>query len=136
MAAYAVRHLAEIPSSTDEDGVEWTQLQHFFGLTAFGINVYRAVEAGAPLVGEHDESEGRHEELYLVLSGRVRFEIGDDEFVCDEGTVIVVKDWTLRRYGVAETVGATVLAVGNAATDRFVSTWQPEHFVGVPTVDD
>jgi hypothetical protein len=136
VAAYAVRHLAEVPSSVDEDGVEWSPLQHFFGLTAFGINVYRAVETGAPLVGEHDESEGRHEELYLVLSGRVRFEIGDDEFVCDEGTVIVVKDWTVRRYGVAETAGATVLAIGNTATDRFVSTWQPEHFVGVPTIDD
>jgi hypothetical protein len=136
VAAYAVRHLAEIPSTTDEEGVEWAPLQHFFGLTAFGINVYRAVEEGAPLIGEHDESEGRHEELYLVLAGRVRFEVGDDEFVCDEGTVVVVKDWSIRRYGVAETAGATVLAVGNVAADHFESTWQPEHFAGVPTVDD
>jgi hypothetical protein len=136
VAAYAVRHLAEVPSTTDEEGVEWTPLQHFFALTAFGINIYRAVEAGAPLIGEHDESEGRHEELYLVLAGTVRFEIGSEEFVCGEGTVVAVRDWSVRRSGVAQDAGATVLAVGNAAADRFVSTWRPEHFAGVPTIDD
>jgi hypothetical protein len=136
MAAYAVRHLAELPLIMDDEGVEWTPLQHFFGLTAFGINVYRAVEPGAPIIGEHDESDGRHEELYLVLSGSVRFEVDGEEFVCGEGTVVAVKDWTVRRCGVAQTAGATVLAVGAPAAKRFESTWRPEHFRDLPTVDD
>jgi hypothetical protein len=37
---------------------------------------------------------------------------------------------------VAETADATVLAVGNREADRFETTWQPEHFRGVPAYDD
>lgn len=135
MAAFAVRTLAEVPS-IDAGGVDWKPLQHYFGLTAFGVNVYRATEAGAPLIGAHDESGGRHEELYLVLEGTVRFTIDGNDAVCERGAVVAIRDWNVRRSAVAVTAGASVIAVGNAAGERFESTWRPEHFAGVPTVDD
>ena len=135
MARYAVRKLADVPS-IDDEGVDWKPLQHFFRLTAFGINVYRAPVPGVPLIGDHDEAEGAHEELYLVLEGSVAFTIDGTTHDCSAGTVVAIPDPSVRRAAIAVSAGAAVLAVGNRAAERFESTWQPGHFEGVPTVDD
>jgi uncharacterized cupin superfamily protein len=135
MARYAIRKLDDIPSIED-DGVDWRPLQHFFGLTAFGANVYRAPEPEVPLIGDHDEAAGGHEELYIVLAGSVDFTIDGKRFDCPSGTVVAIGDPSVRRSAVAASAGTTVLAVGNRAAQRFESTWLPHHFEGVPTVDD
>jgi len=135
MAAYAVTTIDAVPS-IDDEGVDWRPIQHYFQLTAFGINVYRATGAGIQVIGDHDERAGRHEEVYVVLEGRVAFTVGDESFACEKGSVVVVKDPAVRRGAVAETPDAVVLAVGNRQADRFESTWQPDHFAGVPTYDD
>lgn len=135
MSAYVVTTIDAVPS-IDDEGVDWKPIQHYFQLTAFGINVYRATAVGIQVIGDHDEEAGRHEEVYLVLDGSVRFTVGDDEFLCRRGSLVVVKDPTVRRGAVAETADAVVLAVGNREADHFESTWRPEHFRGVPTYDD
>jgi quercetin dioxygenase-like cupin family protein len=135
MSAYVVTTIDAVPS-IDDEGVDWKPIQHYFQLTAFGINVYRATAVGVQVIGDHDERAGRHEEVYVVLGGSVRFTVGDDEVVCSRGSLVVVKDPTVRRGAVAETVDATVLAVGNREADRFETTWEPGHFRGVPTYDD
>jgi uncharacterized cupin superfamily protein len=134
VAAFAVRHLDELPR-IDDEGVDWRPIQHFFGLTAFGINLYRG-DAGTHLIGDHDEAAGQHEEVYLVLEGSVRFTIEGEEMACERGTVVAITDPAIRRAGVATEDGTAVLAVGNRAAPRFETTWQPHHFEGVPTVDD
>lgn len=134
MAAYAVRRLDELPK-IDDDGVDWRPIQHFFGLTAFGINLYRA-DAGVHLIGDHDEAAGQHEEVYLVLEGAVRFTIDGENVECAAGDVVAIKDPSIRRAGVATEGGTVVLAVGNRTAERFETTWQPHHFDGVPTVDN
>lgn len=135
MSGYAVTTIDAIPS-IDDEGVDWKPIQHYFQLTAFGINVYRATAAGVGVIGDHDERAGRHEEVYVVLDGTVRFTVGEDEFVCQRGSLVVVRDPTVRRGAVAETADGAVLAVGNREADRFETTWQPEHFRGAPTYDD
>ena len=135
MAAFVVTTIEDVPSINDE-GVDWKPIQHYFQLTAFGMNVYRATEAGTHVIGDHDELSGRHEEVYLVLDGRVRFDVGGESFTCDRGSLVVVKDPGVRRAAVAETPDAAVLAVGNRQAARFESTWQREHFAGVPTYDE
>lgn len=135
MAGYAVRHVTDLPSIED-DGVDWRPIQHFFRLTAFGINQYQATAADVALIGDHDESKGEHEEVYLVLEGTVRFELAGTSHICEAGAVVAVTDPAVRRRAVALTAGAIVLAVGNRRTERFETTWQPGHFEGVPTVDD
>jgi uncharacterized cupin superfamily protein len=135
MARFAVRKLDDVPS-IDDEGIDWKPLQHFFRLTAFGINVYRAPEPGLPLIGDHDEGAGRHEELYLVLEGSVDFTLDGRQFDCPAGTLVAVGDPSVRRSAVAAVAGATVLAVGNRAAGRFESTWLPHHFANVPTIDD
>jgi quercetin dioxygenase-like cupin family protein len=135
MAAYAVTTIDDVPS-IDDEGVDWRPIQHYFRLTAFGINVYRATEAGTQVIGDHDEQAGRHEEVYVVLDGRVTFTLEGESFDCRKNSVVVVKDPAVRRGAVAESADAVVLAVGNRQAGRFESTWQPDHFVGVPTYDD
>jgi quercetin dioxygenase-like cupin family protein len=135
MAAYVVTTIDELPS-IDDEGVDWRPIQHYFGLTAFGINVYRATEAGTHVIGDHDELGGGHEEVYVVLGGRVTFDVAGDSFTCARGSLVVVKDPSVRRAAVAETADAAVLVVGNRPTERFESTWRPEHFAKVPTYDE
>jgi quercetin dioxygenase-like cupin family protein len=134
-AAYVITSIDAVPS-IDDEGVDSKPIQHYFRLTAFGINVYRATAVGDQVIGDHDERGGRHEEVYVVLHGSVRFTVGDDEVVCSRGSLVVVKDPTVRRGAVAETADAAVLAVGNREGDRFETTWRPEHFRGVPTYDE
>ena len=133
-ARYAVTTIDAIPS-IDDEGVDWRPIQHYFQLTAFGLNVYRATEPGTQVIGDHDEREGDHEEAYLVLEGTVTFTVGEESFALGPGALVVIPDPTVRRGAVGETAGATVLAVGNRRADRFESTWNPEHFEGVPTHD-
>jgi hypothetical protein len=135
VAGYAIRRLDELPSIVGDD-VDWRPVQHYFGLTAFGVNVYRATRAGAELIGEHDELAGGHEELYVVLSGEVRFTIGGAEELCRQGALVSVRDPALRRSAVAVSPDAAVLAIGDVPRERFATTWNAEHFEGVPTVDD
>ena len=119
--------------SIDDEGVDWKPIQHYFRLTAFGINVYRATEAGTQVIGDHDELEGDHEEVYLVLEGTVTFTVDGESFALGPGGLVVIPDPAVRRKAVGETKGAAVLAVGNRRAERFRSTWSPEHFEGVPT---
>ena len=134
MPAYAVTTLEQIPRLGEGD-VDWRPIQHYFQLTAFGINTYRAAAAGVELIEEHDEIGGRHEEVYVVLDGAVTFTVAGETFRCTKGGVVVVKDPAVRRQAVAETADALVLAVGNREADRFESTWNPRHFEAAPTYD-
>jgi mannose-6-phosphate isomerase-like protein (cupin superfamily) len=135
VAGYAVTTIDAVPSIDEDEGVDWRPIQHYFQLTGFGINVYRATETGAPVIAAHDERAGGHEEVYLVLEGRVEFSVGEESFSCGRGTLIAVKDPTLRRWAVAESTDAAVLAVGGRPKEGFRSTWEPEHFEGVPTAE-
>ena len=73
--------------------------------------------------------------IHLVLEGSVTFTVGEESFALGPGALVVIPDPAVRRGAVGETAGATVLAVGNRRADRFESTWNPEHFEGVPTHD-
>lgn len=135
MAGFAIRKLDDIPSIED-GGVHWKPLQHYFGLTAFGANIYRATAPGQELIGGHDELAGGHEELYVVLEGVVRFMVNGEHHHCERGDVVAVRDPPVRRAAVAESGRAAVLAIGNRPAETFASTWDAGHFDGVPTVDD
>jgi Cupin domain len=96
MAGYAVTTIDALPS-IDDDGVDWRPIQHYFGLTAFGINVYRATEPGTQVIGDHDELQGDHEEIYLVLAGEVTFTVGGESFRLEPGALVVISDPAVRR---------------------------------------
>ena len=88
MTKYAVAHIDEL-DRIEVAGVNWRPVRRRFDIRAFGVNAYTA-DAGEHVVEEHDESRLRHEELYVVLTGRARFTIGagssdsrDAQAACD-----------------------------------------------------
>jgi tetratricopeptide (TPR) repeat protein len=108
-------------------GVNWRPLRSTLGIRAFGINAYTA-EPGEHVVEPHDESgggAGRHEELYVVLSGRATFTCGEETVDAPAGTCVFLDDPAERREAVAEEPGTTVLAIGGRVGEPYeVSPWE------------
>ena len=127
-------HIDELEGIELPDGFTWKPVRRHFGIKAFGANVYTPGASGQ-IVEEHTEGQLGHEEIYLVLRGRVRFTIGDDEHELGQGQLVFVRDPSLKRAGVALTDDAAVLAVGGKPGEAFeVSAWET-WFAAVPLVE-
>jgi tetratricopeptide (TPR) repeat protein len=90
----------------------WRPVRRTLDIGAFGINAYVAPNAGDDVVEEHSEQALGHEEVYLVLSGRATFTLGDESLDAPAGTVVFVRDPDVKRHARAEEPGTAVLAVG------------------------
>jgi quercetin dioxygenase-like cupin family protein len=131
-----VAHLDELDRIELPDGFVWRPVRRRFGIHGFGVNAYTSAEPGGRIVEEHTERRLGHEEIYLVLRGRVRFTVGDDELELDRGQLVFVRDPELRRGAVALTDDAAVLALGGKAGEPFVvSAWEAM-FAAVPAAQD
>jgi tetratricopeptide (TPR) repeat protein len=89
----------------------WLPVRRRLGVSAFGVNAWTGGEGDA-VVEEHDELKGGHEELYVVVRGRVTFTVGGEEMDAPAGTAVFVSDPAARRGGVAREADTLVLAVG------------------------
>lgn len=117
-------HVDELEAIELSEGFVWRPVRGHFGIQAFGVNAYTP-GASKQIVEEHTEGTLEHEEIYLVLRGRVRFTIGDDEHELGQGQLVFVRDPSLRRGGVALTDDAAVLAIGGKPGEPFeVSAWE------------
>ena len=134
MARFAVRRLEDVPRIPIEEpgDPEWYPLQHYFGFTAFGANVYVASQAGGDLLGAHDETASRQEELYLVVAGEAAFTLDGETFDAPTLTAVAVPDPTVVRGATAKTAGTAVVALGGEAREEFRSSWQPKWFERAP----
>ena len=133
MARWAVRELTNIPVVADGEPGDpaWHPLQHYFGLSTFGANVFVAREAGQTLIETHDESASGQEELYLVMEGEATFELDGERVLATKGAVVAIPTPSVTRRAVALERGTTLLAIG-APPGAFTTTWNPTHFEGVP----
>jgi tetratricopeptide (TPR) repeat protein len=117
-------HIDELDAIEMQDGFVWRPVRRRFGIQAFGTNAYTPGASGQ-IVEEHTERILGHEEIYLVLRGRVRFTVGDDEHELGPGQLVYVRDPSLRRGGIALTDDAAVLAVGGKpGAAHEVSAWE------------
>jgi mannose-6-phosphate isomerase-like protein (cupin superfamily) len=119
MGSYKAVRLDEI-EALDDGRVPMQPVRHHLGIQAFGVNGFTAREAGDRLINEHDESaeHDRHEELYVVVAGHARFEIGGKTVDAPQGTLVFVPpDET--RTAFAEEAGTSLLAVGAAAGQAY-----------------
>jgi quercetin dioxygenase-like cupin family protein len=104
-----------------EDGeLQWKPVRYTLGIDAFGINAYQGKKEGDLVVEEHADP---HQELYLVLSGRARFQTDDDEFEAPAGTFVLFEPRE-RRVAHAAEPGTTVVAVGAEAKRFEPSQWE------------
>jgi mannose-6-phosphate isomerase-like protein (cupin superfamily) len=104
-------------------------VRHHFGISAFGTNAWTGENVGDRLMPEHEEDAGS-EELYVVLRGRARFEIGGETVDAPEGTLLFVRPET-NRTAFAEEAGTQVLAVGSTVGEAYHGggweVWAPFH---------
>lgn len=119
----AVR-LGELESLSGPGTLRWTPLRRHFGITAFGVNAYTAAEVGQDVVEEHTEKTLGHEELYVVLAGRARFQLGGEALDAPAGTAVFIRDPSVRRGATAAEAGTTVLAIGGKPGQHEISTWE------------
>ena len=117
-------HIDELDRIEMPDGFVWRPVRRHFGIRAFGINAYTPGSTGQ-IVEEHTEQMLGHEEIYLVLRGRVRFTIDEDEHELGAGQLVFLRDPSLRRGAVALTDDAAVLAIGGKPGEAHeISAWE------------
>jgi len=128
-------HLDEL-DSIPVAGVVWHPVRRRLGIEAFGMNAYTAEGVGEQIVEEHDETSLGHQEVYVVVRGRVTFTVGGETIDAPAGTLVFIRDPSLRRVGIAETEDALVLAVGNAPGRAYEpSPWEAT-FLATPLLDE
>jgi hypothetical protein len=101
---WRVAHLVDIKQRGGE-----LPLREHLGIHAFGINAFASGEDGT-LVNDHDESETGQEELYVVLDGKVTFEVDGETVEAQPGTLLSVGPASRRKAsgdGTVIVVGAT-----------------------------
>lgn len=128
----SVAHIDQLDAIEMPDGFVWRPVRRHFDIRAFGVNAYTTTGEGGQIVEEHSESALGHEEIYLVVRGRVRFTIGGDDLELSAGQLVFLRDPSLKRGAVALTDDAAVLALGGKPGEPHqVSPWEAM-FAAVP----
>ena len=130
-AGYQVTHIDQIPeppSGEEEAGErDWHAVRIHFGIQSFGVNAYTAAQEGA-IVGEHDEADTKHEELFYVSKGSATFTIDGESVEAPAGTLVYVPDPASIRSAVAHEQGTSILCLGGAPGEAYsVSSWEQKH---------
>jgi tetratricopeptide (TPR) repeat protein len=115
-----------------ETGLEWRPIRRRFGLEAFGINAYSSVHAGGEVVEEHTEEQLQHQEVYVVVRGHATFHLDGDDVDAPAGTLVILRDPSVRRGATAVDEDTLVLAVGGKPGEAFrPSAWE-SYFSAAP----
>lgn len=129
---YATARIDELErlSAFGQEGV-WRPVRHHFGIEGFGINAYTGDQIGDRVIEEHTEvgaaapELGRHQELYIVLTGRAAFTLDGEEIDAPAGTFVFVGEPDVVRGAVAASAGTTVIAIGARPGVAFeVQPWE------------
>ena len=104
-------------------GVNWKPVRRTLGIDAFGINAYSG-SAGEHVVEEHTEETLGHQEAYVVVAGHATFTLDGDEVDAPQGTIVFIRDPTVRRHAVAAADRTTVLAIGGVPGVHSPSAWE------------
>lgn len=121
-AGYAVARLDEI-----ENRGGWIRVRKHFDIGAYGVNAYRPKPDNdeGEIIGEHDEKDLGHEELYAVIEGHASFTLDGEDLDAPAGTLVFVGDPAVKRRAVAREPQTTILAVGAPRGQAFaVSPWE------------
>jgi mannose-6-phosphate isomerase-like protein (cupin superfamily) len=103
------------------------RVRHELGITAFGVNSWLGPNVGDRVIPEHaEDQEGDQDELYVVVRGHARFEVGGDTVDAPQGTLVYVPAGPTVRTAFAEEAGTMVLAIGATQGKAFEDHgWEP-----------
>jgi hypothetical protein len=122
---YEVASIDELDRIPVAHGLEWRPIRRRFDIRAHGVNAYTAEKPGDWIVEEHTEGTLRHQELYVVVRGRARFTLDDEELDAPAGTLVFIEDPDIKRKAVSEEHGTTVLALGASPDSAYEpSAWE------------
>jgi len=126
VAGWKTVRLDEVDPIPVVDGtLLWRPLRRTLDIGAFGINAYVAPNAGDDVVEEHTETSLGHEEVYVVLAGRATFTLDEETLDAPAGTLVFVRDVTVKRHARAEEPGTSVLAIGGPREGAYEpSAWE------------
>jgi gentisate 1,2-dioxygenase len=128
--AIQLEQLPELKYEDQPDDIDWRPIRIYFGITAFGVNVFSG-RKGAQVIIEHTESEEsgtRHEELYFVAQGRATFTIEGERVDAPASVFVYVPNPDSMRSAVAEEDGTTILCLGGTPGEAFtVSQWEKQY---------
>jgi len=91
----------------------WQPLNGALGVRAVGVNAI-VMDPGEDFDIEHDESSSGHQEVYVVVTGRAAFRIGDEEVEGGPGTVVSAPDPAATRSYRALEPETRVVCIGGA----------------------
>ena len=123
---YDVLHVDELDRYPSMSGAPVLMpLRKQLGLRAFGANCWTAA-LGSYVIEPHSEPNG-DEELYVVLRGRVRSNVGGEDIDAGVGTCIRVPPDTPRE-AIAVEPETVVLAIGTKPGEAFEpKSWEDSH---------
>jgi quercetin dioxygenase-like cupin family protein len=129
MSGYAIAQLDEI-GAIDDGRVPMRPVRHHLGITAFGVNGWKA-DAGERIINEHAEDDpDSQEELYIVQSGRARFEIDGETVDAPAGSMVFVKPGA-KRTAFSEEDGTAIVVIGAPTGKAYEAAgwelWMPIH---------
>jgi mannose-6-phosphate isomerase-like protein (cupin superfamily) len=120
---YKVATVDELQDIDYRDETHMRPVRHHLGISAFGSNAWTAAAVGDRLMPEHEEDPGS-EELYVVLRGRARFEVGGETVDAPTGTMVFVEPET-NRTAFAVEPNTAVIAVGSKVGQPYeVGGWE------------
>ena len=123
--SYAQALLSDVTQQAGNENSTWLRIRKHFDVGAFGVNAYRADEAGGRVIEDHTEQTVQHQELYFVLDGRATFTLAGEELDAPAGTFIFIRDPETRRGARAAEPRTTVLAVGGRPGEPYeISAWE------------
>ncbi len=89
-------------------------VREHLGIQSFGINVFTPGDDGT-VINDHDEAGSGQEELYIVLDGKVTFEVEGETVDAAPGTLVYAGPEARRKA----TGDGTVLAVGGTPGEAY-----------------
>jgi tetratricopeptide (TPR) repeat protein len=103
------------------------RVRHELGISAFGVNSWKGEQVGDRVIPEHaEDQEGDQDELYVVVRGRARFDVGGETVDAPQGALVYVPAGPTVRTAFAEEPGTVVLAVGATRGKAYENFgWEP-----------
>ena len=102
--------LSEVPVDEIQYG-RWQRLNGPLGIRAFGISAV-SMEPGDGADMTHDEADCGHQEVYVVISGRAAFQLGDEQVEAGPGDVVSVPEPAETRNYWAIEPGTRIVCIG------------------------
>jgi tetratricopeptide (TPR) repeat protein len=112
---YEILTLDEVEAA-EHRGSVLIPVRYTLGYRPAGVNAWMA-DTGGQLIPPHEEDSG-NEELYVVVSGRAAFTVGDEKADAPAGTLVFVPA-EVYRTAVAEEDGTIVFVVGATIGEAF-----------------